>query len=50
MLAEHLGVAFSERTVLESILGAEDLQTSGHLKVNHCCNICCHTCDHFIIA
>ncbi|CAK9202298.1 unnamed protein product [Sphagnum troendelagicum] len=31
-LAEHLGVAFSERTVLESILGAEDLQTSGHLK------------------
>ncbi|CAN5958255.1 unnamed protein product [Sphagnum jensenii] len=29
---EHLGVAFSERTVLETILGAEDLQTSGHLK------------------
>ncbi|KAH8932954.1 hypothetical protein BDL97_18G006000 [Sphagnum fallax] len=31
-LAEHLGVAFSERTVLESILAAEELQMAGPLK------------------
>ncbi|CAK9863357.1 unnamed protein product [Sphagnum jensenii] len=31
-ISRAFSVAFSERTVLESILGAEDLQTSGHLK------------------